>query len=82
MVSTPEIFTDNSPVSPRPPMIVKNCSAKQSLRLFTEVLDVKNKTAVCWVGAAKSNIKAIISSSMLWSSIPNRKGHTKNQSTR
>ena len=41
MVSTPEIFTDNSPMSPGPPMIVKIFSARKSLCLFTEVLDVK-----------------------------------------
>ena len=44
MFSTPERFTDNSPMSPRPPMIVKKCIARKSLRLFTEVLDVKNSS--------------------------------------
>ena len=45
MVLTPEIFTYNSPMSPGPPMIVKKCIERKSLRLFTEVFDVK-KTAV------------------------------------
>ena len=46
MVSTTDIFTDNSSMSSGPPMIVKNCSARKPLHLFTEVLDVKNKTSV------------------------------------
>ena len=41
MVSNTERFTDNSPMSPGPPIIVKNCSARKLLRLFTEVLYVK-----------------------------------------
>ena len=53
MVSTPEIFTDNSPISTGPTMIVKHFSSRKSLYLFTEVLDVKKKIAVRWVGAAK-----------------------------
>ena len=60
MVSTTERFTDNSPMSPRTPIIVKKCIARESLRLLTEVLDVKKKTAVCRIGAAKSKCKAII----------------------
>ena len=34
-------------------MIVKKCSERKSIRLFTEVLDVKKKTAVRRVVAAK-----------------------------
>ena len=41
MVSTSEIFTDNSPMSPVPSMIIKKFSAGKSLRLFTGVLDVQ-----------------------------------------
>ena len=41
MVSTPDIFTNDSPMSPGPPMIVKKCSAIKPLRLFTEVLVFK-----------------------------------------
>ena len=52
MFSTPEIFTDKIPMSPGPPIIVKKFSAIKSLRLFTEVLDVK-KTAVFRIGATK-----------------------------
>ena len=46
MVSTPYIFTDNSLMSPGPSVTVKNPSAGKSLRIFTEVFDVKNKTDV------------------------------------
>ena len=66
MVSNTERFTDNIPISPEPPMIVKKCSARKSLRLFTEVLDVKDKTSVRQVGAIKPNCKAIREGSMLW----------------
>ena len=41
MVSTPNIFIDNSAISPGPSMIVKNCKARKSLPIFTEVLGVK-----------------------------------------
>ena len=77
MVSTPERFTDNSRMSPGITIIFKNCSARKAFHLFTEVLDVKKKTDGLRVGAAKSKRKAIIAGSMLWSSIPKRKVHTK-----
>ena len=60
MVSTPEIFIDNSTMSPGPTIIVKNCSARKSLRLFIEMLGVKNKTSVslndtCWSSYQEKN---------------------------
>ena len=58
-------------------MIVKKCSEIKSIRIFTEVLDVKNKAAVRRVGASKSKRRKFISGNILWSSIPNSKGHTK-----
>ena len=58
-------------------MIFKKWSAIKSLRLFTGVLDVKKKTYVRRVGAAKSKYKAIRAGSIFWSSIPKRKGYTK-----
>ena len=64
-------------MSPVPPMIVKNCSARKSLRLSTEVWYVK-KTAVSRVGADKSKLKATRAGSMLWYSITNRKGNKNN----
>ena len=53
MVSTPEIFTENSPMSPGPYMTVKNPSARKSLRLFNEYFSFKKKTAVIWACASK-----------------------------
>ena len=50
---------------------VKNPSARISIHIFTEVLDVKNKTTVHRVGAAKLKRKAIRSGTMWWSSTPN-----------
>ena len=45
MVSTPEGFTDDSPISPMTSIPVKKPSARKLLFLFTNILDVKNKTA-------------------------------------
>ena len=77
MVSTTDRFTDKSPMSTGPPMIVKNHSARKPLRLFTEVFYFKEKTAVCRVGAAKSKLKVIREVSTLCLNIPKRKRHTK-----
>ena len=41
MVSTPEGFTDNSPISPRKSTPVKKPSARKSLCMFTNFLEVK-----------------------------------------
>ena len=57
MVSNPEVFTNNSTRSPMTPTPVKKPSARKSLCLFTNILYVKNKTAIRRVGAAKSNHK-------------------------
>ena len=57
MVYNLEIFTDNSTMSPCLDVTVKNASERNSLRLFTEAFDVKNKTAVLRAGASKSKLK-------------------------
>ena len=72
MVSTPEVLTDKSPLSPGPSVIVKNTSARKSLCQFSEVLDVKQKTAICGLSADKLRFKYIIEGSKLCSSIQNR----------
>ena len=77
MVTTPERFTENIPISPGPSVTVKNTIARISLRLFTELFYVKNKTSILRVGADKSKRKAIRSGIMFWQSITNRRGHTK-----
>ena len=43
MVSTPELFTDNSPISPMISTPVKKPRAQKSLCLFTNILYVKIK---------------------------------------
>ena len=53
MVSTPEGFTDDSPIYPTAPKSVKKLSARKSLCIFTNILHVK-KTATCRVGGATS----------------------------
>ena len=44
MVSTPEVVTDNIPDAPMASTPVKKPSARKSLCLFTNILDVKPKT--------------------------------------
>ena len=77
MVSNTEVLTENSPMSPSQYVNVKNPSARKSTHQFSEALEVKPKIDVCGLGDAKSNHKAIRSDSMLWSSIPKRRGHKK-----
>ena len=43
MVYTPEGFTNNSPISPMTSSPVKKPSARKSLCMFTNVLDVNKK---------------------------------------
>ena len=59
MVYTPEGFNDNSPISPLASTPVNKPRAMKSLCLFTNILDVRNKTATRRVGADKSKNKAI-----------------------
>ena len=77
MVSITEGFTDNSSMSPRKYVPVKQPSVRKLLRQFTEILDVKLKTILRWLCADKSKYKVIRGVSMLLSSIPERFIHTK-----
>ena len=52
MVSTPEGFTDDSLISPMTSTPVKKPSARKSLYLSTNILDVKKKTSIRRVEAA------------------------------
>ena len=45
MVSNLEVFTNNSPISPMTSTPLKKTSARKSLCLFTNILDMKKKTA-------------------------------------
>ena len=81
MVSTPERFTYNSPISPGPSVTDKNTSASKSLHQFTELLYVKQKTSIRLLGSSKSDRKAVRSGSMLWYIIQNRLLHKKLMNT-
>ena len=59
MVSTPKVFTNNSPISPMTSLPVKKQSAQKSLCMFTNIFDVKNESVYRQVGSAKSKRKAI-----------------------
>ena len=59
MVSTLEGVTDNSPNAPMTSTPVKKPSASKSLCLFTNILNVKPKTAKRCIGAEKSKPIAI-----------------------
>ena len=59
MVSNPEGFSDKSPRYPMTPTPVKKPSARKSLCLFTNIVDMNKKTSIRQVGAAKSNHKSI-----------------------
>ena len=73
-VSTPEGFTNNSPISPMKPTPYKKPIARKSLCMLTNILDVK-KTAFRQVGAAKSKRKAIKYGNTPWSLTKKRKGY-------
>ena len=47
MFYTPEGLTNNSPRSPMTPTPVNKPSDRKYLCLFTNILDVKKKTAIC-----------------------------------
>ena len=53
MVTTPEVFPNNSPRSPMTPPTLKKPSDRKSLCIFTNTLDVKNKTAIRRFGTSK-----------------------------
>ena len=59
MISTTEVFTDNSPRSPMTLTPAKKVSARKSLYILTNILDAKKKTATRQIGAAKFKGKAI-----------------------
>ena len=66
MVFNTEGFTNNSHVYPMTPRALKKPSAIKSLCLFTNILYVKNKTAISQVGSAKSKRKGVKEGTTLW----------------
>ena len=77
MVSTPELFINNSPISPMTSTPVKKQSAQKSQCMFTHILEVKKETAYRQVGSAKSKCKAITFGNTLWALKKKRKGNSK-----
>ena len=77
VVSTPEEYTDNSPISPMTSKLVNKTSARKPLCIFTNILHVKNKTATCRVWGSKSKRKAIKSGTTPWTLKPKQKGNLK-----
>ena len=65
MVSTPEGFTNNIPISPMTSTPVNKPSAQKSLCMFTNILEVK-KTTYRQVGACKSKRKPIKFGNTTW----------------
>ena len=59
MVSTSEGFSNNSPRPPMTQLKLNKPIARKSLCLFTNLLDVKNRTTIRQVRDAKSKRKAI-----------------------
>ena len=59
MVSIPEVFTDDSTIYPMTPTPVKKPSARKSLCIFTNILDMRKKNSARRVGATKYKRKTI-----------------------
>ena len=77
MVPTPELFTNNSPRYLTTPTPVKKPSARKSLCLFTNILDVKNNNPIRQVGYAKSQRKEIKTETTTWELKPKEKVNSK-----
>ena len=66
MVSTSKVFTNDSTTTTMTSTPVKKTSARKSLCLFPNILDVKNKTSACRFVSSKSDFKAIKYGSTPW----------------
>ena len=77
MVSTPEEIIYDSPSFPTTQKRVKKPSARKSLFLFTNIFDVKKKTAKRRVGDTKSKRRAMKVGNSMWTNKTRRKGHSK-----
>ena len=77
MFYTTKGFTKNIPRSPMTPTPVKKPSSRKSLCIFTNILDVKNKTATRRVGYAKSKRKVIKAGTKPWTLKTMRKVNSK-----
>ena len=77
ILSTPEGFTDNSPNVNMPSTPVNKPSARKSLCLFTNILDVKPTTAKRFFIATKSIHKAMKLCNSLWTKKSKQKRRSK-----
>ena len=77
MVSTNEGFTNKSPISTMKLTPVNKPSARKSLCIFTDILDVTKKNDIRQVGADKSNRKTSKPGTTPWTLKPKRKGNSK-----
>ena len=75
MVSTTEIVTDNSTNVTTTSTPVKKPSARKSLCLFTNILDVKPKTAKLRIVATESKRRAMKVGTNQWTKKTKQKGH-------
>ena len=66
MVYTPEDVTDDNTSLPITSSLVKQSSARKLLCLFTNILDVKKKTAKHRFGAAKLKCRSMKVGNSLW----------------
>ena len=80
ILSTPEGVADNSPNVHMTSTPVKKPSARKSLCLFTNMLDVKPKTAKRRFVAEKSKRKSMKVCNSLWTKKTNEKGIQKSMS--
>ena len=74
ILSTPEGSIDDSPNVPMASTPVKKPSARKSLCIFINILDVKPKTEKRRFVAAKSRRKAMIVGNSLWRKQKSEKG--------
>ena len=77
LISAPEGVADNSPNVHMTSSPAKKQSARKSLCLFTNILDVKPTTAKRRFVAAKSRRKAMKVCNSLWTKKTKQKGHSK-----
>ena len=77
MVMTTNYFIYDSPNVPMTSTAVKKPSASKSLCLFTNILNVKNKTKKYRVGDAESKRRSMKVGNRLWTNKTKRKGYSK-----
>ena len=75
MFSTREGCNVNSPMTHNPSVSTKNPNARKSTCQFSETFDIKHKTDVYMLIAAKANNITTKKINLLWSNIANRYDH-------